>query len=136
LAAALALSVGEQPNSVFQKSESSPTSGLFNKGVPRDFTGNYELFGVVTHKGNIYFRCNKCINENCILISMYYYFTGRDADSGHYIGWVRQAEGSNSWWKFDDDIVSEIKTEEVLALRGGGDWHTAYLNFYRIKTNK
>ena len=121
MAAALALSVGEQPSSVFQKSESSPASGLFNKGVPRDFTGNYELFGVVTHKGNIlvYSIFNKVviINNRFLL--------GRDADSGHYIGWVRQAEGSNTWWKFDDDIVSEIKTEEVLALRGGGDWHTA-----------
>ena len=61
---------------------------------------------------------------------------GRDADSGHYIGWVRQAEGSDAWWKFDEDVVTEVQTAEIMALRGGGDWHTAYLNFYRASSKK
>ena len=56
---------------------------------------------------------------------------GRSADSGHYMGWVRQEPGSDFWWKFDDDKVSEVKTQEILDLRGGGDWHTSYLNIYR-----
>ena len=76
-------------------------------GLPEDFQGNYEIFGVVTHKG-------------------------RDADSGHYIGWVRQGD-SNKWLVFDDETVSEVNTEQIMQLSGGGDWHTAYLAFYRAK---
>lgn len=38
-------------------------------GLAPDFMGNYELYGLVTHKG-------------------------RSADGGHYVGWVRQ-EGSD-----------------------------------------
>lgn len=73
-------------------------------------TGNYELVAVVTHKG-------------------------RSADGGHYVGWVHQA--GDNWLCFDDDIVTSVKTDEILALRGGGDWHTAYLCIYRkLETNK
>jgi len=67
-------------------------------------TGHYEMFGVVTHKG-------------------------RNADSGHYVGWTRQ-QGDN-WLKFDDDVVSTCTTEEVKKLCGGGDWHMTYLCLYR-----
>ncbi len=80
----------------------------FGEGMPANFTGKYELMGIVTHKG-------------------------RSADSGHYIGWVRQAPGSSMWWKFDDEEVTEVDSSEIMNLRGGGDWHTAYLNFYRYK---
>ena len=80
----------------------------FGEGIPPAFRGLYELMGVVTHKG-------------------------RSADSGHYIGWVRKEAGSGQWWKYDDDKVSEATTADVLNLKGGGDWHTAYLNFYRFK---
>lgn len=73
-------------------------------------TGNYELVAVVTHKG-------------------------RSADGGHYVGWVHQA--GDNWLCFDDDIVTSVKTDEILALRGGGDWHTAYLCIYRkLETHK
>ena len=61
---------------------------------------------------------------------------GRSADSGHYIGWVRQEPGSNFWWKYDDEIVTETTTEEVMKLKGGGDRDTAYLMFYRFKEMK
>lgn len=81
---------------------------MFGDGIPNDFRGHYELMGCVTHKG-------------------------RSADSGHYIGWVRQSPGSEKWWKYDDETVSEVSTPDILALKGGGDWHTAYLNFYRVK---
>ncbi|EJK74726.1 hypothetical protein THAOC_03579 [Thalassiosira oceanica] len=97
-------------------------------GLPPDFRGLYELFAVVTHKG-------------------------RDADGGHYMGWVkadnsgRQAAGddkkrekigdteeeNDDWYVFDDDEVSPCKTEDILKLKGGGDWHMSYLNFYRAK---
>ncbi|KAL9187756.1 hypothetical protein ACHAXT_006134 [Thalassiosira profunda] len=94
-------------------------------GLPHDFQGLYELFAVVTHKG-------------------------RDADGGHYMGWVkadnsdsRKAgekekiadtdEDNDDWFVFDDDEVSPCKTEDILKLKGGGDWHMSYLNFYRAK---
>ncbi len=48
---------------------------------------------------------------------------GRAADSGHYIGWVRK-ELTDDWWKFDDDTVTMVKSEEIAKLEGGGDWHT------------
>jgi ubiquitin carboxyl-terminal hydrolase 14 len=90
-------------------------------GLPAQFQGQYELFAVVTHKG-------------------------RDADGGHYMAWVKASGGSGKiekildteednedWFVFDDDEVSPCKTEDVLKLKGGGDWHMSYLNFYRAK---
>mmetsp|Transcript_17776 Transcript_17776/g.38722 ORF Transcript_17776/g.38722 Transcript_17776/m.38722 type:complete len:552 (+) Transcript_17776:288-1943(+) len=90
-------------------------------GLPNDFQGMYELFAVVTHKG-------------------------RDADGGHYMAWVKSANqpknikkiadtdtDNEEWFVFDDDEVSPCKTEDILKLNGGGDWHMSYLNFYRAK---
>lgn len=92
-------------------------------GLPENFQGIYELFAVVTHKG-------------------------RDADGGHYMAWVKadnKASGTKvekiadtdvdneDWYVYDDDEVSPCKTEDVLKLKGGGDWHMSYLNFYRAK---
>jgi ubiquitin carboxyl-terminal hydrolase 14 len=37
----------------------------------------------------------------------------------------------DEWLKYDDDIVTVVKTEDILALRGGGDWHMAYYCIYR-----
>merc|ERR1712157_662812 len=72
--------------------------------LPDNFQGFYDLFAVVTHKG-------------------------RDADGGHYMSWVKQND--DSWFVFDDDEVSPCTLEDVLKLKGGGDWHMSYLNFYR-----
>lgn len=107
LQAALAMSM-DQPKAV-------------GPGLPENFQGQYELFAVVTHKG-------------------------RDADGGHYMGWVKANnptgevqkiadtdEDNEDWFVFDDDEVSPCKTEDVLKLKGGGDWHMSYLNFYRAK---
>ena len=80
-------------------------------GLPMGFTGQYELNAIVTHKG-------------------------RSADSGHYIGWVRQSPGSQFWWCYDDDKVTEVRNEEIMKLCGGGDRDMAYLNFYRFKEGK
>lgn len=66
--------------------------------------GKYQLVGVVTHQG-------------------------RTADSGHYIGWIHHTE--DDWYQCDDDFISEVKTEDILKLRGGGDWHMAYILLYR-----
>ncbi|KAL7530810.1 hypothetical protein ACHAXR_006639 [Thalassiosira sp. AJA248-18] len=115
LKAALAMSV---------EPEQSPVG----PGLPPNFQGLYELFAVVTHKG-------------------------RDADGGHYMGWVKAdnsdsrkkrgaaavekiadtEEDNDDWFVFDDDEVSPCKTEDILKLKGGGDWHMSYLNFYRAK---
>lgn len=73
---------------------------------PTDSSGNYELTAVVTHQG-------------------------RAADSGHYIGWVRTKPGSGDWLQFNDDVVTEHTTADILKLCGGGDWHMAYLCIYR-----
>ncbi len=69
--------------------------------------GKYELVGILTHKG-------------------------RSADSGHYVSWVKQADGR--WVLFDDDTLTFKKGEDILALSGGGDWHMAYLMLYRAVT--
>ncbi|KAI8819276.1 hypothetical protein BJ741DRAFT_640375 [Chytriomyces cf. hyalinus JEL632] len=69
-------------------------------------SGQYELVAVLTH-------------------------VGRGANSGHYIGWAKNAKGE--WWKFDDDTVSMVNEEEITKLEGGGDWHTAYIVLYRAK---
>ena len=37
----------------------------------------------------------------------------------------------DEWYRFDDDDVTKVKTEDILALRGGGDWHMAYYLVYR-----
>jgi len=67
-------------------------------------TGDYELVGVITHKG-------------------------RSSDSGHYVAWVYSK--NDKWLKYDDDIVTDVSIEDVLNLRGGGDWHMAYYLVYR-----
>jgi ubiquitin carboxyl-terminal hydrolase 14 len=95
-------SKGVEADATVNETESVP----FGPGIPSEFTGMYELFAVVTHKG-------------------------RSADSGHYMGWARQA--GDQWVVFDDDEVSECTTENVMDLKGGGDYHMAYLIFYRFK---
>lgn len=87
-----------------------------NPGKPRDLksftaefgtgveTGHYQLVGVVTHKG-------------------------RSADSGHYVGWTHLKD--ETWAKYDDDFVTQVPTSDIMDLKGGGDWHMAYLLVYR-----
>jgi ubiquitin carboxyl-terminal hydrolase 14 len=113
LQAALAMSLN--------KEEENQDPVDFGPGIPKQFQGYYELFAVVTHKG-------------------------RDSDGGHYMAWVKANSSSSppekiadsdilneDWYVFDDDEVSLCKTEDVLRLKGGGDWHMSYLNFYRVK---
>lgn len=66
--------------------------------------GKYQLMGVVTHQG-------------------------RSADGGHYIGWIHST--GDEWYQCDDEFISRVKSEDILKLRGGGDWHMAYLLLYR-----
>ena len=67
-------------------------------------TGEYEQIGVITHQG-------------------------RSSESGHYIGWVQ--EKGDKWYKYDDDYVTNQNLQNILDLRGGGDWHMAYYMIYR-----
>lgn len=78
-------------------------AGPGSSGHEGPYTGRYQLSAVLTHKG-------------------------RSADSGHYVAWVKQADGA--WALFDDDQIIPKTQEDVLALSGGGDWHMAYLLMY------
>jgi len=69
------------------------------------FSGYYELCGIVTHKG-------------------------RSANSGHYIGYSKDCI-RNKWLKYDDEDVTEIKSEDIKQLYGGGDFQMAFLTVFR-----
>jgi len=68
-------------------------------------SGYYELCGIVTHKG-------------------------RSANSGHYIGYSKDT-ARGKWLKFDDEDVTEIKSDDIKQLYGGGDFQMAFLCLFR-----
>lgn len=69
-------------------------------------TGLFELRGVITHQGS-------------------------SADSGHYTSYVKKTgrktpdgkieEEDGKWWWFNDDKVSEVDSEKIDTLVGGGE---------------
>merc|ERR1719181_188584 len=67
-------------------------------------TARYELFAIITHQG-------------------------RTAEGGHYVAWIKK--DSKTWLVFDDETVAEFPAERIKELHGGGDWHMAYMCFYR-----
>mgnify|MGYP000986476879 CR=1 FL=1 len=67
-------------------------------------TGRYQLIGIVTHQG-------------------------RSSDSGHYIGWTHKKD--EKWTKFDDDTITTVNMSDILELKGGGDWHMAYICVFK-----
>lgn len=84
-------------------------------------SGLYELRGVITHQG-------------------------ASADSGHYTSFVKKAgklvddaqapggkrmEEDGKWWWFNDDKVSEVDTERIIALSGGGESASALILLYK-----
>lgn len=80
-------------------------------------SGLYELRGVVTHQG-------------------------ASADSGHYTSYVKKSapvdpktgkkgEEDGKWWWFNDDKVSEVTSDKIDALAGGGESHSALILLYR-----
>lgn len=75
----------------------------FEDDLGSNNSGFYTLKAVLTHKG-------------------------RSSSSGHYVAWVRSS--SDLWFKFDDDDVTSVTTDEILRLSGGGDWHCAYVLLY------
>ena len=54
---------------------------------------------------------------------------GRYADSGHYVAWIHHS--GDQWVCYDDDKVTEVTTDKILDLKGGGDWHMGYYLLYR-----
>lgn len=80
-------------------------------------SGLYELRGVVTHQG-------------------------ASADSGHYTAYVKKAapvdpetgesgKEDGKWWWFNDEKVTEVTTDKVEALAGGGESHSALILLYK-----
>mmetsp|Transcript_34827 Transcript_34827/g.39471 ORF Transcript_34827/g.39471 Transcript_34827/m.39471 type:complete len:516 (-) Transcript_34827:182-1729(-) len=84
--------------------EGAPDHILYKEHGSGLDAGGYQLISVVTHKG-------------------------RTAESGHYVGWVHRK--GDEWLEYDDDVVRLRKTEDIMALRGGGDWHMAFICVYR-----
>ncbi|BGP57966.1 hypothetical protein JCM8202_002152 [Rhodotorula sphaerocarpa] len=85
-------------------------------------SGLYELAGIVSHKG-------------------------ASADGGHYVGWCAATPSSGEsadamsvdpdkeeWYKFDDDKVTLVPRDKILALEGGGEDHCAYILLYKSKS--
>ncbi|KCV72388.1 hypothetical protein H696_01783 [Fonticula alba] len=118
-----------------QQDAASATEPIFldEHGTPDPYacpTGRYELKAVVAH-------------------------TGRFADQGHYIAYVRLPElqsngGPNDaktrrrgpslmgskgdgWWRCDDDTIRPADPNEIARLDGGGDWPIAYLCLYAAR---
>ncbi|KAH6628715.1 hypothetical protein F5144DRAFT_537386 [Chaetomium tenue] len=80
-------------------------------------SGIYELRAVVTHQG-------------------------ASADSGHYTAYVKKTgpkdpvtgkigEEDGNWWWFNDDKVTEVTSDKIDALAGGGESHSALILLYK-----
>jgi len=96
--------INNKGKAVQKKKEDIKTAPFsFDDDLGSNNSGYYELMGVLTHKG-------------------------RSSSSGHYVGWTRRQ--GDDWLMFDDDMVSPVKSEDILKLSGGGDWHSAYVLLY------
>ncbi|BGP03291.1 Ubiquitin carboxyl-terminal hydrolase 6 [Rhodotorula toruloides] len=123
-----ASTAGELPDEETKRQEELATlMSLVHPDLEADkganVSGLYELAGIVTHKG-------------------------ASADGGHYVGWCAAnpnegKEGAEAydfdpdkqeWYKFDDDKVSLVSKDKILALEGGGEDHSAYILLYRSKS--
>lgn len=108
-----------EDENVLRERERTTLDGLVHADLRADtgasVSGLYELAGIVTHKG-------------------------ASADAGHYIGFVRappqsedETEEDERWYKFDDDKVSVVTRDKIVALEGGGEDSVAYILLYRSK---
>lgn len=95
----------KQKTSETEEASTSSVEDALEKESIDNTTGWYELFAIVSHQG-------------------------RTANSGHYVGWVKDDE-HDRWLKFDDDKVSVVDEETIKNLSGGGDFHMAYELLYR-----
>ena len=138
LRAALAMSMQEEETTSAATAATTTSTEIFGPGIPNDFLGYYELFAVVTHKGRDadgghYMAWVKADHVDGIV----------GTDTTNTVVPTKNPSNSKTttdndntvnedWYVFDDDEVSPCKTEDVLKLKGGGDWHMSYLNFYRV----
>ncbi|KAI8461945.1 ubiquitin C-terminal hydrolase [Phakopsora pachyrhizi] len=129
----------EEDESAIREREAAILMSLIDPDLAKDTgtnpTAQYELCGIVTHKG-------------------------ASADGGHYMAWVRcdlaksnpnlptspnaeqktnkpldfQDPDEQEWYKFDDEKVSIVKREKILSLDGGGEDSTAYILLYKSMT--
>ncbi|KAL2020498.1 hypothetical protein VTK56DRAFT_8383 [Thermocarpiscus australiensis] len=87
------------------------------KDLGANQSGLYELRAVVTHQG-------------------------ASADSGHYTAYVKKTaprdpvtgkvgEEDGKWWWFNDDRVTEVTSDKIDALAGGGESHSALILLYK-----
>jgi len=83
------------------------SSSASSNQISENDTGMYELLAILSHKG-------------------------RDAESGHYVAWIRKGSGSEDWYKFDDEQVTVVDYRQIESLsgKGGADSHIAYLCIY------
>jgi len=100
------LNLGRKIESKLMKDDKDFKVENVKKEKGKDYvpTGRYQLISVLTHQG-------------------------RSSESGHYIGWVHKMD--DKWLKYDDSEVTMVTTNEVLELKGGGDWHMAYICFFK-----
>ncbi|KAA1104684.1 deubiquitinating enzyme [Puccinia graminis f. sp. tritici] len=127
----------EEDEATIREREAAVLMSLMDPELVNDVgtnpTAQYELCGIVTHKG-------------------------ASADGGHYMAWVRcdaakanpnlpqpsTSEPSSStkklehqdpddqeWYKFDDEKVSVVHKDKILGLDGGGEDSIAYILLYR-----
>lgn len=69
-------------------------------------TGEYELTSIITHQG-------------------------RSADKGHYVAWTKHTE--ETWWKMDDETVTECEWKNIDLSGGRNDYHIAVVLLYKQK---
>lgn len=55
------------------------------------------------------------------------------ADCVLSVGWCKNLDKQDSWFKYDDAVVGEVKEDAIAALEGGGEGASAYLLLYRTK---
>ncbi|KAH9450679.1 hypothetical protein Pst134EB_018205 [Puccinia striiformis f. sp. tritici] len=122
----------EEDEESIRERESAILMSLIDPDLATDLgtnpTAQYELCGIVTHKG-------------------------ASADGGHYLAWVRcdaaksnpnlptpsstttpikhQDPDEQEWYKFDDEKVSIVHQNKITALDGGGEDSIAYILLYR-----
>jgi len=90
-------------------SNSATATDIDLQGISEDelqpvATGQYDILSIVTHQG-------------------------RQANRGHYIGWVKKDE--DRWYKFDDDKVTEHNWKDLDLSGGRSDYHIAVLLMFQ-----
>ncbi|KIY44890.1 cysteine proteinase [Fistulina hepatica ATCC 64428] len=101
--------------------EKTALEALVDPGIKNDLgaseSGLFDLVAIVTHKGAA-------------------------ADSGHYMGFVKQSvfrtaedakDENDDWFKFDDDKVSVFPKDKIATLSGGGEDSAAYVLLYKSR---